>query len=77
MRTFGGAVTEVVLHGNNYDEAAAEAERLGIEQGLTKVHPFDDPLVIAGQVRGRWFARTPGTLFCPPSSIHDLHLMRK
>ena len=37
------------LHGNTYDEAAAEAERLVDEEGLTLVHPFDDPLVIAGQ----------------------------
>ena len=37
------------LHGQNYDEAAAEAKRLQIEMGLSMIHPFDDPDVIAGQ----------------------------
>ena len=45
----GGDNVEVRLHGNTYDEAAAEAKRLVDEEGLTLVHPFDDPLVIAGQ----------------------------
>ena len=40
---------EVVLHGTNYDEACAEAVRLGDEEGLTFLHPFDDDAVIAGQ----------------------------
>jgi threonine dehydratase len=39
----------VVLHGANYDEAYAEARRLEQAEGLTFVHPFDDPDVIAGQ----------------------------
>lgn len=46
VRALGG---EVVLHGDNYDEAFAEAERLEQELGLTFIHPFDDPDVIAGQ----------------------------
>ena len=45
-RGFGA---EVVLHGANYDEACAEALRLCSEQGMTFIHPFDDPLVMAGQ----------------------------
>lgn len=40
---------EIVLHGESFDEAAAHARRLQEEQGLTFVHPFDDPDVIAGQ----------------------------
>jgi threonine dehydratase len=40
---------DVVLHGANYDEACEEAIRLGHEQHLTFVHPFDDDAVIAGQ----------------------------
>ena len=40
---------EVVLHGDNYDEAYAKACELVDEQGLTFIHPFDDPTVIAGQ----------------------------
>ena len=40
---------EVILHGANYDEACAEATRLGEEDGMTFLHPFDDDAVIAGQ----------------------------
>ncbi|HZB95215.1 MAG TPA: pyridoxal-phosphate dependent enzyme, partial [Herpetosiphonaceae bacterium] len=40
---------EIVLHGDSYSEAEAHAYRLQEEQGLTFVHPYDDPLVIAGQ----------------------------
>ena len=39
----------VLLHGDNYDEAQAEAMRLVELEGRTLIHPFDDPLVIAGQ----------------------------
>lgn len=39
----------IVLHGQNYDEAMDEALRLRDLSGATMVHPFDDPLVIAGQ----------------------------
>ena len=39
----------VVLIGDNYDTAAAHADKLVVEQGLTYIHPFDDPDVIAGQ----------------------------
>ncbi|MCA0177561.1 MAG: threonine ammonia-lyase, biosynthetic [Proteobacteria bacterium] len=40
---------EVVLHGISYSDAYAHALTLQAAQGLTFVHPFDDPLVIAGQ----------------------------
>jgi threonine dehydratase len=40
---------EVILHGNAYDDAYAYARKLSEEQGLTFIHPFDDPEVIAGQ----------------------------
>src|SRR5580698_1195687 len=45
-RGFGA---EVVLHGANYDEACAEATKLCEAEGMTFIHPFDDPLVMAGQ----------------------------
>jgi threonine dehydratase len=45
-RDFGA---EVVLHGASYDEAHVEALRLCAEQGMTFIHPFDDPDVMAGQ----------------------------
>ncbi|MEL6354550.1 MAG: threonine ammonia-lyase, biosynthetic [Cyanobacteria bacterium J06627_28] len=46
VRARGGTV---VLHGDTYDDACAHARQLEIEKGLTFVHPFDDPDVIAGQ----------------------------
>ena len=46
VRKMGG---NVVLHGLTYDEAQSEAVRLVNEEGRTLIHPFDDPLVIAGQ----------------------------
>ncbi len=46
VKTLGG---DVVLHGDSYSDAYEHAARLQQEQGLTFVHPFDDPDVIAGQ----------------------------
>jgi threonine dehydratase len=40
---------EVILHGNTYDDAYIYARQLEAEKGLTFIHPFDDPDVIAGQ----------------------------
>ena len=40
---------EVILHGDTYDEAYAEAKRLERARKLSFVHPYDDPDVIAGQ----------------------------
>ncbi|MDD3467693.1 MAG: threonine ammonia-lyase [Campylobacterales bacterium] len=40
---------EVVLKGNNYDEAYAYAKELGAKNKMTFVHPFEDDEVIAGQ----------------------------
>jgi len=38
-----------VLYGDSYDDAYAHAMQLVAELGLTFIHPFDDPAVIAGQ----------------------------
>lgn len=40
---------EVVLAGNNYDEAYAKALKIAKEQNLNFIHPFADADVIAGQ----------------------------
>ena len=40
---------KVVLHGDSYHEAAQHAKALARKRGLAFVHPYDDPLVIAGQ----------------------------
>ncbi|MBP6501175.1 MAG: threonine ammonia-lyase, biosynthetic [Rhodoferax sp.] len=46
VRSLGG---DTVLFGESYSDAYAHALTLQQEQGLTFVHPFDDPDVIAGQ----------------------------
>ncbi|MGK7892951.1 MAG: threonine ammonia-lyase, biosynthetic [Xenococcus sp. (in: cyanobacteria)] len=46
VATRGG---QVVLYGDTYDDACAHARQLAAEKGLTFIHPFDDPDVIAGQ----------------------------
>ena len=40
---------EVVLQGENLSEAYAQAQQINAARGLTFVHPYDDPYVIAGQ----------------------------
>ncbi len=40
---------KVELYGNSYDEAYGHAKKLEKAQGLTFIHPYDDPDVIAGQ----------------------------
>jgi threonine dehydratase len=40
---------KVVLFGETFDDAYKHARQLEAEQGLTFVHPFDDPIVAAGQ----------------------------
>ena len=39
----------VVLHGANFDEAAAKAAELSESQGLTYIHPFNDLRIATGQ----------------------------
>lgn len=46
VRNLGG---EVVLRGDSYSDAYQHARVLQEQEGLTFVHPFDDPDVIAGQ----------------------------
>ncbi len=40
---------EVILHGDNYDEAYLKAKEIEKQESLTFIHPFNDPYVIAGQ----------------------------
>ena len=46
VRHLGG---DVILHGDTFEEAQEHARQLELERGLTFVHPFDDPDVVAGQ----------------------------
>ena len=39
----------VVLHGEKFDDASTYARQLAKENGLTFVHPFDEPDIMAGQ----------------------------
>ncbi|MFW6363488.1 MAG: threonine ammonia-lyase, biosynthetic [Spirochaeta sp.] len=49
VRSHGGSHVKVILHGDAFDEAAAYSRKLMQEQGLTYIHPYDDPWTIAGQ----------------------------
>lgn len=40
---------QIVLHGNDFDAAKSECDKLAQENGLTNIPPFDHPFVIAGQ----------------------------
>jgi threonine dehydratase len=40
---------EVIQHGNVYDDCYALAQEIMKEKGYTFVHPFDDPMTMAGQ----------------------------
>ncbi|QHL90349.1 threonine ammonia-lyase [Sphingomonas changnyeongensis] len=44
-----GHGAQVILEGETFDAAYAHARRLEAERGLTFVHPFDHPHIIAGQ----------------------------
>lgn len=46
VRARGG---KAVLHGDAFDEALEHARKLETERGLTFIHPYDDPDIIAGQ----------------------------
>lgn len=45
----GGKWVKIVLHGESYNDAFDHSIKLKEEHGLTFIHPFDDPEVIAGQ----------------------------
>ncbi|ERI11696.1 threonine ammonia-lyase IlvA [Aneurinibacillus aneurinilyticus] len=49
VKRFGGDAVEVVLVGDTFDDSFAEATKYTEEHGMTFVHPFDDPKIIAGQ----------------------------
>jgi threonine dehydratase len=46
VKNFGA---KIVLHGDSYDDAYAHSQVLSEQNGMTYIHPFDDPDVIAGQ----------------------------
>ena len=49
VQMFGREFVEIVLFGDTYDQASAEAFKDCEENGKTFIHPFDDRLIIEGQ----------------------------
>jgi len=49
VERFGGGKVLIRLVGDTFDDALAEALRYGEERGMTFVHPFDHPAIVAGQ----------------------------
>ncbi len=45
----GGGYTRIIHHGETFEDAADHATSLAGTSGFEMVHPFDDPMVIAGQ----------------------------
>lgn len=48
VRRFGGESVEVILTGDTFDDAYAEAIKRCEEDGMTFIHPFDQPKIVAG-----------------------------
>lgn len=48
VRRFGGKNVEVILKGDTFDDAYDEALQACIDHGMTLIHPFDEPKIIAG-----------------------------
>lgn len=48
VRRFGGEYADIRLAGDTFDDAYEAALRVSEEEGLPFIHPFDDPLIIAG-----------------------------
>lgn len=65
----GGGKVRIVSHGETFDEASRHALSLAGEERLVMVHPFDDPMVIAGQgTLGLELVEeigSPGTVYIP------------
>jgi threonine dehydratase len=49
LRSIQASGAEAIVEGPTYDDAVEVAQRIQRERGLSFVHPFDDPDVIAGQ----------------------------
>ncbi|MDI5980428.1 threonine ammonia-lyase IlvA [Amycolatopsis magusensis] len=49
IATLGGAHVEVIVTGDSYEDASAEAKREAERTGATLVPAFDDPRTVAGQ----------------------------
>jgi threonine dehydratase len=48
VKHFGGEFVEIILTGDTFDDAYSKAIKYGNEQGMSFIHPFDNPQIIAG-----------------------------
>ncbi|WP_370738979.1 threonine ammonia-lyase IlvA [Paenibacillus aquistagni] len=48
VKRFGGTYVNVVLTGDTFDDAYDAAMKICEENGMTFIHPFDDPYIVAG-----------------------------
>ncbi|HEY4390148.1 MAG TPA: threonine ammonia-lyase IlvA [Paenibacillus sp.] len=48
VKRFGGSAVEIILTGDTFDDAFADAMKACKEGGMTFIHPFDDPKIVAG-----------------------------
>lgn len=48
VKFFGGAFVDIILTGDTFDDAFAEAMKTCETEGMTFIHPFDDPKIVAG-----------------------------
>ncbi|GIP34772.1 threonine ammonia-lyase IlvA [Paenibacillus sp. J2TS4] len=48
VKLFGGSYVEVILTGDTFDDAYAEAVQTCEQSGMIFIHPFDDPKIVAG-----------------------------
>lgn len=49
VKLFGGPFVEVILIGDTFDDSLNEAIKYSEKEDMTFIHPFDHPLIIAGQ----------------------------
>ena len=63
VREYGA---RVILHGQDFSEAAAEMHRVAQEESLTIIHPFDDAEIIAGQKPHIDYNLIPGVVYTWP-----------
>nr|WP_177167852.1 threonine ammonia-lyase IlvA [Marininema mesophilum] len=49
VKRFGGDAVEVILTGDTFDDALAEALSYSAEKGMEFIHPFENPATVAGQ----------------------------
>jgi threonine dehydratase len=48
VEMFGGSYVDIILSGDTFDDAFHAAKQCSEQMGMTFVHPFDDPKIIAG-----------------------------